>query len=256
MILHVQPHAHRPRYAVPIATLSAIALALAAAAIVAPATANAATITVDAIASGAYNAAGARASATENFLTGQFGQVERRSFLAFDLSGVSGAVTAAKLRLHNPELSAFIRGYVSPDMSEALAFWDVTTSAASFLDGSAGLSGYADLGGGTLFGMQSVGAADNGTVIEIDLNAAALAALNAATGGDFLIGGALTSLSGNADQYVFGFTMANFVPDHTRALVLEVSPAVAVPAPSALLLAGTGLFLLGLARSRQREGVS
>jgi hypothetical protein len=234
-----------------------LALALTGASVAAPVAANAATITVDASASGAYNAAGARVSATQNFLTGQFERVERRSFFAFDLASVAGTVTAAKLRLFNPEVSQFLHGYVSPDPSETLAFWDATTLAASLLDGSAGVAGFADLGSGTLFGTRSVSAVDNGTVIEIDLNADALAALNAAAGGDFVLGGSLTSLGGTADQYVFGFSMANFVADHTRALVLEVAPALAVPEPSALLLAGTGLMLLGLARrARQREGVS
>ncbi|WP_162914529.1 PEP-CTERM sorting domain-containing protein [Desertibaculum subflavum] len=220
----------------------------------APTGAHAAAIAVDATASGAYNAAGARVGTTENFLTGQLGQTVRRSYLAFDLSGVTGTVTAAKLRLFNPEVSQFLHGYVSPQASETLAFYDVTTLAAAFLDGTAGVAGFADLGTGILFGTRSVSAADNGTVIEIDLNAAALAALNAAAGGDFLLGGALTSIAGIFDQYVFGFTMVDFVADHTRQLVLEVAPA-AVPEPSALLIAGTGLLLLGLARAR-REGRS
>src|SRR5688572_7591038 len=47
---------------------------------------------------------------------------------------------------------------------------------------------------------------------------------------------------GTADQHVFGFSMAGFVSDHTRQLVLDVQ---SVPEPS--LLVAAALAVLGLA---------
>jgi hypothetical protein len=92
----------------------------------------------------------------------------------------------------------------------------VTTSAAAITGNAAGLAGFNDLGSGTLYGTRLVSTADNGTVIEIVLNSAALADLNAASG-LFLFGGALGTVAGPSDQYVFGFSMASFVSDHTAA---------------------------------------
>lgn len=89
-------------------------------------------------------------------------------------------------------------------------------------------------------------AADNGFVVEIALSSAALADLNSATG-LFLFGGALGTLSGTADQHVFGFSMAGFVSDHTRQLVLNVE---SVPEPSLLVV--TVLGVLGLAWRERR----
>jgi hypothetical protein len=148
-------------------------------------------------------------------------------------------------------VSAFLHGYVSPDPTETLDIYDVTTAAASVTDGTAGVAGFGDLGSGTLYGSRIVSAADNGTVVEITLNAAALADLNAA-GGLFVLGAALGSLSGVADQYVFGFSMAPFVDDHTRQLVLDVAT---VPEPSTIALFAVGAGLIAARRrSAPRRG--
>jgi hypothetical protein len=203
-----------------------------------------ATVTLTAIDSGFYASDGSHTTTNENYLTGQLTN-ERRSFFVFDLSGVSGTIQSATLRLFNPEVSAFLHGYVSPSPTETLNIYDVTTAAGSITDGTAGVAGFADLGSGSVYGTRSVSAADNGTAVEIALNSAAIAGMQSATG-LFLLGGALSSISGPADQYVFGFSMAGFVTDHTRELVLDVAPA-AVPEPGTVIygLVGLGLVLVG-----------
>jgi hypothetical protein len=198
-------------------------------------------IILDAVDSGAYFDNGTHNPGIENYLTGLFSGQEHRSFFVFDLSSVTGTIQAATLRLFNPEVSQFLHGYVSPDPTETLNIYDVSTPAADVTLNAAGVAGFNDLGSGTLYGSKTVSAADNGTVVEIAVGNAAIADLNAATG-LFLLGGALGTI-GVGDQYVFGFSMASFVDDHTRQLVLDVT---SVPEPSALSLLMTSL-LLGVA---------
>lgn len=202
------------------------------------------TVTLSAIDSGYYAADGSHNPALENYLTGQL-TTERRSFFVFDLSGVSGTIQSATLRLFNPDLSMFQHGYVSPSPTETLNLYDVTTAAASITGATAGVAGFSDLGSGTLYGTRSVSAADNGTVVEIALNNAAIGAMQSANG-LFLLGGAVSSISGSSDQYVFGFSMASFVPDHTRELVLDVAPA-AVPEPATFVYGLVGAVLIAVA---------
>lgn len=204
---------------------------------------DAATVTLDALDSGFYNSAGVHMPNNQTYITGRFGN-ENRSFLVFDTSSVSGTILGATLRLFNPEVSQFLHGYVSPDATETLNIYDVSTPASDIRGNTAGLAGFADLGSGTLLGTRTVSAADNGTVIEIQLNAAGVAALTSSSG-LFVLGGALGSLSGTADQYVFGFSTASFVPDHTRQLVLDVEP---VPEPATIGLAGFGALLVAASR--------
>jgi hypothetical protein len=211
------------------------------------------TITLDALDSGFYNASGTHTPSNENYLTGMFNGQEDRSFFLFDLSGVSGTVQSATLRLFNPEVSQFLHGYVSPDATETLNLYDVTTSAAAITGNAAGVAGFNDLGSGTLYGTRVVSAADNGTVIEIVLSGAALTDLNAANG-LFLFGGALGTLAGPSDQYVFGFSMATFVSNHTRQLVLDVTPTSEVPEPSTLALCCAGAMGLLTRRRAGRRG--
>ena len=202
-------------------------------------------ITLDAVDSGTYQASGLHNPGIENYLTGIFRQ-EHRSFLLFDLSSLDGQIQSATLRLFNPEVSEFLHGYVSPDPTETLNIYDVTTTASAIIGNTAGVGGFDDLGSGVLYGSRVVSAADNGFVVEIVLNTAALADLNSAAG-LFLFGGALGTLSGTADQHVFGFSMTDFVSDHTRQLVLDVQ---SVPEPSLLL--ATALGVLGLAWRERR----
>jgi hypothetical protein len=160
-------------------------------------------------------------------------------------------IHSATLRLFNPEVSAFQHGYVSPDPTETLQLYDVTTAAADLIGNTAGVSGFTDLGSGTLYGTTVVSATDNGQVVEIPLNAAAVAALRSATG-QFAIGGALSTISGTADQYVFGFSTAAFVSQDVRELVLDVA---AVPEPSTIVAAAAGILLLAALRSRSPASV-
>jgi hypothetical protein len=211
--------------------------------------ASAAIIQLDALDSGNYNQTGLHVTQIQNYLTGRFGN-ERRSFFVFGLAGISGTITGATLNLYNPEIDQ-LKGYVSPDPTETLSIFDVTTPIDTLTLGGVGLvSAFDDLGSGTAFGQQLVSAADNGTTIQLTLNAAALASLNASIGGSIAFGGALESIVGAVDQYVFGFSTAAFVPTDVRRLDLNVQPAV-VPEPETLILLGIGLAALAVGRWRQ-----
>jgi hypothetical protein len=210
-------------------------------------------VTLDAVDSGYYRANGLHTPSLENYLTGTFTGTEYRSFFVFDLSSVTGTINSAALRLFNPDVSPFLKGYVSPDPAETLNFYDVTTPVSDITGNTAGVAGFDDLGSGVFYGSRIVSAADNGTVVEIMLNGAAVSALNSGAG-LFALGGALSSISGPADQHVFGFSMAAFVPDHTREHVLDVTP-IPEPATTALTTIGALLFVVGGVRKtvRRRE---
>jgi hypothetical protein len=111
---------------------------------------------------------------------------------------------------------------------------------------------YADLGSGNSYGSRTVSNADNPTCpctsnsydpVDVALGGAAfIADINAARGGLFALGSALTSTAGNGGtQFLFGFT-ANNIP---AQLVLETG---AVPEPSSL-----AILLAGLALARRRK---
>ncbi len=166
------------------------------------------------------------------------GGLAQNNYFTFSLSGVSGTITGATISIFNP-----VNGFFgSPGM---YTLYDVVTPPSILIannSAAVGITIYNDLGSGTVFGSTNVSSADNGTVITISLNAAAIAALNATNGGVFAIGGAFSAPSGSV---VFGFT--GF--DARNQLALQVSD---VPEPSTLVLFCTGL--VGLAsRLRKRK---
>ncbi len=118
--------------------------------------------------------------------------------------------------------------------------YDVTTNLADLINGLGGLPAYDDLGSGTVYASYDASNADNETIIVIDLNAAAVADANAAAGGLWGIGGAITTLNGG-NEFLFGST---FGAADTQLLV------TLIPAPGFLALLG----LAGLAGpTRRRE---
>ena len=111
---------------------------------------------------------------------------EVRNYFAFDLSGLTGAITSATLVIpSNP----FGIGYNNTSGSASITYtnWDVSTSVDDVVDGTNGLSTFADLGSGEKFGSALVHQGDLVTTVTLD--AAALDDIFAAEGGQFAIGG-------------------------------------------------------------------
>jgi hypothetical protein len=205
---------------------------------------------INAIDSGWYSEAGAHTAQNQNYLTGDLSGSGRRSFFVFDLTAVANEIVNASVQLYNPDNALpALRGYVSPDATETFRLYDVSTPVASLTAssaaGPAGVAVFDDLGSGSVFGERVVSVADNGTTVSVALNADGLAALNAARGGLFALGGALTSLGAFGDEYVFGFSVALDNPDIRR---LEFRTIEAVPEPATIALLG----LAGVFAARRR----
>ena len=208
--------------------------------------------TLNAVDSGWYTSAGSHTAVNDNYVVGELSGVVYRNFFVFDLTGVSETITSASVLLYNPtNTTPGLRGYISPDPTETFGLFDVSTpiatlSASSASGSAVGIGVFADLGTGVAFGEQVVSAADNGAVVSVALNASGIAALNAARGGLFDLGGALTTLGSVEDERVFGFSVALGNPD-VRQLQFETA---AVPEPSTLALLASAMVLAVRRRSR------
>ena len=88
-------------------------------------------------------------------------------------------------------------GFFIGDPSENYELHDVVTPIATLLNRTDRIGTHADLGNGVDYGSRTMTAADQGTVVTIELNSSAIAALNAATG-LFAMGGSLTTLDSSA----------------------------------------------------------
>jgi hypothetical protein len=180
--------------------------------------------TINAIDSGWIFGDGSHTAANNNYVAGQGLNptlAEFHDYATFTLAASTPTIIGAELRLFNPST-----GYNSPDPTETYTLFDVSASPAALdttrLPGDAtGIAIHADLGSGTIFGSRVVSASDNNTTVAITLNAAALAALNAAIGSTISFGGALTSLAGTATQFIFGGTSG---APGTVQLVLKTAP--------------------------------
>jgi hypothetical protein len=211
-------------------------------------TAYADLITINAFDRGWYNDEGFHAPVIENYAAGRcvpcsLAASEIRNFFVFDLSGVSGPISSATLRLST-------RGFSSADATEIYTVFDVSTLLASLAAGTGGVAAFNDLGSGVSYGSRIYSESDEGFIRDILLGGSAITALEAALGGTFGIGGALTSLSSRSDfEAVFGEAALD---PGTVSLVLETGVRD-VPEPASLLLFGTALACLAARRSRRQR---
>ncbi len=178
---------------------------------------NGGAITLTATDSGSYTNTGIHASGQPEYIAGLCAASDClgtsyvfNDFLVFNLASVtSTAITSATLDLYEPSVgNDGYDGYNSGNPSETFQMFDVTTAIGSpstygTLEGSdigdsTGIAIFNDLGTGVFFGSGVVTDAESGTVIPFALNSDALAALNAAEGGEFAIGGSVAPEPGSA----------------------------------------------------------
>ncbi len=235
-----------PRRLVRLAHEMAVAGVVAIAAIVglSAVSAQAVPIVIDAQDSGWYDDSGDHTATNQSFVAGLRG-VEYRNFFVFDLTPLVGeTILTAELRLENP-----VDGFESPDPSEIFALFHVDTPVPALIAGGqggpVGQLTFDDLGTGTSYGSVEITTADNGTIVRIPLNAAAISALSGTTG-LFAFGGAIATLQNDLliREFAFGFSDEN----STRQLVINPDP---IPEPSTALLLGLGLALTGWGARRR-----
>jgi hypothetical protein len=199
------------------------------------------TITISAADSGTYTSSGFHLSTNKNYTTGISGGTEDRSYFVFNLPLFSAPIISAELQLTNPA-----NGYTSPDAFEIFQLFDVLTPISSLqATNFTATSIFADLGTGTAYGSRTVSATDNATLVTIPLNVSAISAITAAGGGAWALGGALTTLGGATNEFMFGFTGTG---SPTRQLVVSV-----IPEPDTLGLLSLGLLLCGTAARIRRK---
>lgn len=190
--------------------------------VVTGAPASAQIVTLEAVDSGTYSWDGHHSWQNRNYAAGDAaaaGVAEYRDFFVFDLSMLSGTVSRAALSLYNPARPPDPgNGYVSSDPSERFAVYEVATDITTLTAGGTGLVGvFHDLGDGTVYGSAAMTKLDNGTSVLVGLNHNAVNAINAAIGGRWAVGGAVTTLDGNPIQLVFAMSEGTM----PRQLILD-----------------------------------
>jgi hypothetical protein len=186
-------------------------------------------LTVPAVDTGWYDASGFHNPANGNYLAGDSTSTNTtqplRNFFAFNLPDLAGGPIAAAVRVRTFAVS-------SPTGSEDYQMHEVTTPVATLRAGGSGLTGiFADLGDGPVFGGRTYRVSSNSNeLVVLPLNPAAVAAIAAASGQGFAIGGQVTSLDATNRNGEFIFGSSTFSTNNVQLLLTlpanNIPPAV------------------------------
>lgn len=153
--------------------------------------------TINALDRGWYDDAGSHSPTNGNYIAGLCSDCGGRIFRNFFVFEVPAAIVAA-----SAVLSLDTATYDSLNASETYTLFDVSTAVSDLIGGTGGMAAYDDLGTGAMFGSRVYSGVDALQTRAIPLNAAALAAIAAASGGTFAIGGAIESPSTSVSEPV------------------------------------------------------
>lgn len=221
-----------------VGTLTALVAALT----LAPTGASASPITLNATAQGTVSSTGGGCGCYPvGFDSG--GAREFRAFFGFDLSSLAGeTIDSATLKVLEPSSPG--GGYSSSTSSVVLYIGGYSNSAGN--PAGASFAAFSALGNGTVFGTATTTAADDGSQVQIALNAAGLSAIQSAesAGGTFYFGAYTPGLAGTNNSI---FQWSGYVGPGAVQLTVDASPA---PEPASLAIIGIGLAGLGWIRRR------
>jgi hypothetical protein len=162
--------------------------------------------TIGASDAGWYNASGFHDPGNRSYFVGYHASsgMEFRDWFVFNLPVFDKGVIAAELRLFTFD----IRG---TNDNLTLELRHVASPIATLTNGGSGrFDVLNDLGDGTVYGTRTFSTSEHDSYVSIPLNSAAVAALTAASGQRFAIGGRLSSIPGGTnDHSLFGFSIGS-----------------------------------------------
>jgi hypothetical protein len=198
---------------------------------------------LNSVARGHYNQAGLHSSG-DNYIAGQVNADTLHDFFTFDLSGIVGQITSAKLVLFNPPNGANGAG--------TYTVYDVTTDAASLNSerfvGGTGASApstaiYTDLGtmsgGAPVYGSVTYSHSNLSQTYTINLGPQFLSDANNRTSNLFSVGGAADN--GN---FLYGFSGSGHPNDGLTQLDVTVAPLPSAASGAIFLVLTIGLMKL------------
>jgi hypothetical protein len=203
----------------------------------------AATTVINSNASGFYqNTGGTPSLGSTNIIEDS----TRNNYFAFDLSGVSGTVTGAKLTIFGAN-GLFLFNSTTP-ATVAYSIFDVTTNIGALTGHTAGAAAFTDLGSGLVYGSTSFAATTGSSPqLVIDLSGG-LNDINAKLGGLFALGGDSSLVSSQ------GFLWSSSFLGPAAQLTLETTPIPAALPLFATVLGGGGLVAWRRRRLRRNTG--